>query len=135
VRRRPFLGICVGLQLLADEGREHETTAGLGWVHGVVVRLAPEDLNLKVPHMGWNELELIRPHPLFAGIVDGSHMYFVHSYHFAPSDPDDRAALVRHGGSVVAAIAHDNLFGTQFHPEKSQAAGLRLLDNFLHWSP
>ncbi|MFQ5623491.1 MAG: imidazole glycerol phosphate synthase subunit HisH [Paracoccaceae bacterium] len=130
----PFLGICVGMQLLADRGREHSVeTAGLGWIGGEVVRLAPNDATLKVPHMGWNALEVIRPHPVLEGIGSGTDMYFVHSYHLEPADPAALVATVEHGQKVTAAVARDNIFGVQFHPEKSQADGLRLIANFLRW--
>jgi glutamine amidotransferase len=144
-QRKPFLGICVGMQLLATRGLEHGVHAGLDWVPGEVRRLAPipareGDAGLKIPHMGWNELRL-RPrfahdaHPLFAGIAPGAHAYFVHSYHLVPADPDAVAAEVDYGGALTAAIVHGNIAGTQFHPEKSQEAGLRLIANFLHWEP
>jgi glutamine amidotransferase len=134
--KRPFLGICVGMQLLADVGREHGEHAGLGWIHGEVERIAPDDPALKIPHMGWNELRLARPdHPLLAGIGDGAHAYFVHSYAFVCADGADVLARVDYGGPVTAIIGRDNIVGTQFHPEKSQAVGLRLIANFLGWRP
>lgn len=133
---RPFLGICVGMQLMAERGLEHGIHPGLGWMPGQVVRLEPADPALKVPHMGWNELVVDRPdHPLMDGLVNGTHAYFVHSYHFAGTDPAHVVAHVDYGGRVAAVIARDNLAGTQFHPEKSQAAGLRLIANFLRWRP
>ena len=135
LKARPFLGICVGMQLLAERGREFETVEGLGWIGGEVVRLEPEDRALKIPHMGWNELVLRRPHPLLAGIAEGAHAYFVHSYEFRPADPADLVAVTDYGGPVTAMLARGNLAGTQFHPEKSQAAGLALLANFLRWRP
>jgi glutamine amidotransferase len=134
-RGRPFLGICVGMQLLAERGREFETTDGLGWIGGDVVAIAPGAERLKIPHMGWNELILRRRHPLLAGIDPGAHVYFVHSYHFRPSRDDDLIAVTDYGGPVTAMIGRDNLAGTQFHPEKSQAAGLQLIANFLRWRP
>lgn len=134
-RGRPFLGICVGMQLLARCGREFETTDGLGWVAGEVVPLAPADPALKVPHMGWNEIEIRLPHPLTAGLPAGAHAYFVHSYHFRADEPDDVAAVVDYGGPVAAVVGRGNVAGTQFHPEKSQEAGLRLIGNFLRWRP
>lgn len=135
-RGRPFLGICVGMQLLADVGREHGEHPGLGWIGGAVDALRPADPGLKIPHMGWNELALVRPeHPLFAGIVRGDHAYFVHSYGFVCADPAHVLATVDYGGAVSAVIGRDNLVGTQFHPEKSQAVGLRLISNFLMWRP
>ena len=134
-RGRPFLGICVGMQLLANVGREFGDHAGLGWIAGEVVRLAPTDPALKVPHMGWNELTIARPHPLLAGIVSGAHVYFVHSYEFRARDASDVLATTDYGGALSAMIARGNIAGTQFHPEKSQAMGLRLLKNFLNWKP
>jgi glutamine amidotransferase len=131
----PFLGICVGLQMLATRGLEHGQTPGFDWIPGEVVRIAPADPALKVPHMGWNALENLAPHPLLAGIAEGDHAYFVHSYHLVPADPSHRAATTDHGGPLTAAVARDNIFGTQFHPEKSQATGLRLVANFLAWKP
>ena len=131
----PFLGICVGQQMLATVGREHADTPGFDWIPGEVVRLTPADPTLKVPHMGWNALEILAPHPLLAGIATGDHAYFVHSYHLVPENPAHRIARADHGGPVTAAVARDNLFGTQFHPEKSQATGLRLIANFLAWTP
>ena len=131
----PFLGICVGQQLMATRGLEHGETPGFGWIPGDVVRIAPADPALKIPHMGWNALEALAPHPVLAGIAPGDHAYFVHSYHLVPADPAHRAAVTSHGGPVTAAVARDNLFGTQFHPEKSQATGLRLIANFLAWRP
>lgn len=137
-RGRPFLGICVGLQLLAERGLEHGETAGLGWIKGEVVRIEPTDPTLKIPHMGWNTLTLDRVHPLFDGIPtgrDGLHAYFVHSYHMHVADPADRLATTEYGGTVTAAVARGNVAGTQFHPEKSQKLGLALLANFLKWHP
>lgn len=130
----PFLGICVGMQMMATVGREHRDVDGFGWIPGEVVRLAPGDPVLKVPHMGWNELSL-SDHSLLEGLTPGAHAYFVHSYHFRPRDPDHRIAHVAYGGMVVAAVAKDNMAGTQFHPEKSQATGLTLIANFLKWRP
>jgi imidazole glycerol-phosphate synthase subunit HisH len=134
-RARPFLGICVGMQLMADRGREFETVAGLGWIAGEVVAIEPRDAALKIPHMGWNEIEARAPHPLLAGLGAGAHTYFVHSYHFRLADPADLVAVTDYGGPVTAMIGHGNLAGTQFHPEKSQEAGLRLIGNFLRWRP
>jgi glutamine amidotransferase len=134
-RGRPFLGICVGMQLMAERGREFETVDGLGWVPGEVVAITPTDRNLKIPHMGWNELVLRRPHPVLAGLQDGAHAYFVHSYGFACANPGDIAAEVDYGGPIAAVIGRDNVVGAQFHPEKSQATGLRLIANFLQWRP
>jgi len=141
VRRegKPFLGICVGMQLMATQGREFGVTPGLGWIAGEVRLLEPgtdrHGMQLKVPHMGWNELQLLRPHPVFDGLVTGSHAYFVHSYHLAVEDPADLLATCDYGGPVTAAVARANMVGTQFHPEKSQALGLKLLANFLAWKP
>jgi glutamine amidotransferase len=133
---RPFLGICVGMQLLADVGREHGDHRGLGWIGGEVARIAPADPALKIPHMGWNELVLARPHhPLLAGIGEGAHAYFVHSYAFVCAEDADVLARVDYGGPITAIIGRDNIAGTQFHPEKSQAVGLRLIANFLGWRP
>jgi glutamine amidotransferase len=132
---RPFLGICVGMQLLAERGREFETIDGLDWIKGEVLPLAPKDPALKIPHMGWNELKIKRPHPVFAGIEDGAHAYFVHSYGLVPTNPADLIAEVDYGGPIAAAIGRNNIVGVQFHPEKSQATGLRLIANFLRWRP
>ena len=134
-RGRPFLGICVGMQLMAERGREFETGDGLGWIGGEVVRLAPGDPMLKIPHMGWNEIEPCVRHPLLAGIPAGTHAYFVHSYDFRVADDSDLIAVSDYGGPLAAVVGRDNLVGTQFHPEKSQAAGLRLIGNFLRWRP
>ena len=131
---RPFLGICVGMQLMAKWGREHGDHRGLGWLPGEVVPLAPEDPALKVPHMGWNELSVRRPHPLLDGIEPGAHAYFVHSYHFK-TEPDVVCAETDYAGPVAAVVGRDNLAGTQFHPEKSQAVGLKVIANFLEWRP
>jgi len=143
LRGRPFLGICVGMQLLATRGLEHGTHEGLGWIPGEVVALtpvappetAPGGPALKIPHMGWNEIQPRAEHPLLAGIAAGSHVYFVHSYHFRAQRPAHVLATADHGGPFAAMIGRDNLAGTQFHPEKSQGPGLRLLANFLTWRP
>ncbi|WP_299441879.1 imidazole glycerol phosphate synthase subunit HisH [uncultured Rhodospira sp.] len=135
-RGRPFLGICVGMQLMAREGREYGTTEGLGWIDGVVEAIRPSDPALKVPHMGWNELDLRgADHPVLAGLHSGQHAYFVHSFHLAADDPGQVLATVDYGGPVTAMVARDTMVGTQFHPEKSQATGLRLITNFLRWTP
>ena len=131
----PFLGICVGMQLLAQVGREFGDHAGLGWIEGDVVRMTPEDPGLKIPHMGWNELALRRSHPLFEGVASGEHAYFVHSFVIRPKANEEIAATANYGGAFAAAIGRGNIAGTQFHPEKSQAVGLRLLANFLGWRP
>jgi glutamine amidotransferase len=135
VRGTPFLGICVGMQLLAEVGREFGDHPGLGWIAGNVVRLTPSDPALKIPHMGWNELTFVRPHPLFAGLEPGAHAYFVHSYVIRPTDPATTLATTDYGGPFAAAVGRANIVGTQFHPEKSQAAGLAILGNFLRWAP
>ncbi|OIP85927.1 MAG: imidazole glycerol phosphate synthase subunit HisH [Rhodobacterales bacterium CG2_30_65_12] len=134
-RGRPFFGICIGMQMLADRGREYEDTPGFGWIGGEVVHIAPADPHLKVPHMGWNDLVIDHPHPVLAGIETGDHAYFVHSYHFNVAEPVERLAHVDYGGEITAIVGRGNIFGTQFHPEKSQAAGLRIIANFLGWRP
>lgn len=135
-RAVPFLGICVGMQLLATTGREHGMDcAGFDWIGGIVDAITPDDPALKVPHMGWNALEITGEHPVFAGITSGDHAYFVHSYHLAAADPATVVATTDHGGKITAAVGRDNIIGTQFHPEKSQATGLRLIENFLTWAP
>ncbi len=134
-RGRPFLGICVGMQLMASMGREYADTPGLGWIDGEVTRITPHNRALKVPHMGWNDLVIDHPHPVFAGIATGDHTYFVHSYHMAVTDPAQRLAHVDYGGDVTAVIGRDTMVGMQFHPEKSQTTGLRLIANFLNWTP
>jgi glutamine amidotransferase len=137
-RGRPFLGICVGMQLMAERGREYQVTEGLGWIAGEVDRIQPQDPALKIPHMGWNTLDVRHSHPLLAGIPTGPgglHAYFVHSYHLTPADPADLVAAADYGGPVTAIVAKDTMAGTQFHPEKSQRLGLALLANFLSWSP
>jgi glutamine amidotransferase len=131
---RPFLGICVGMQLMATWGREHGDHRGLDWLPGEVVPLVPADPALKVPHMGWNALTMRRPHPLLAGLEPGAHAYFVHSYHFK-ADSEIVCAETDYAGPVVAMVGRDNLAGTQFHPEKSQAVGLKVIANFLEWRP
>jgi glutamine amidotransferase len=134
-RGRPFFGICVGMQLMADRGREFETVDGLGWVGGEIVPIEPANPSFKIPHMGWNELAIERQHPVFDGVGDGTHTYFLHSFHFAVSDKMDLLATADYAQAVTAAVARDNMVGTQFHPEKSQDAGLRLIANFLRWRP
>ena len=140
VRRRgkPFLGICVGLQLMAERGLEHGLTPGLDWIEGEVRVIEPSDQSLKIPHMGWNTLRVVRANPLLDGIPTGEgglHAYFVHSYHVVPEEPGDLVASTDYGGPITAFIAKDNMAGTQFHPEKSQKLGLALIDNFLRWKP
>ena len=132
---KPFLGICVGMQLLADVGREHGDHAGLGWIPGEVVRLQPEEPKLKVPHMGWNSLSLLQPHALFEGMEDETDVYFVHSYYIRPKQAEHILASTEYAGSIPAIVGRDNIVGTQFHPEKSQAAGLAFLERFLKWRP
>ncbi|PWJ13264.1 imidazole glycerol phosphate synthase subunit HisH [Jannaschia seohaensis] len=131
----PFLGICVGMQMLATKGLEYEEVAGFDLIGGVVERIVPSDPALKVPHMGWNDLVLTQAHPVLEGIATGDHAYFVHSYAMTMADPADRLAYVDYGGDITAIIARDNIVGTQFHPEKSQRTGLRLIGNFLTWTP
>ena len=132
---RPFLGICVGMQLMATTGREYTDTPGLNWVTGDVVRIEPTDRALKVPHMGWNDLVIESEHPVFNGVTSGDHVYFVHSYHFRVANPAQRLAYVDYGGPVTAVIGRDTMIGMQFHPEKSQDVGLRMIGNFLTWKP
>lgn len=132
---KPFIGICVGLQLLAEWGREHGDHAGLGWIPGDVVELTPSDPTLKIPHMGWNTLDFVPGHPVLAGIEPGQHAYFVHSYHFRATNPAHVLATTDYGGPVAAVLGRDNIVGTQFHPEKSQKTGLTLIGNFLRWRP
>ena len=137
-RARPFLGICVGMQLMAARGLEHGETPGLGWVAGDVTAIEPRDPSLKIPHMGWNTLTLAHAHPLFSGVATGErglHAYFVHSYHLAAESASDVLATTDYGAPLTAAVARDNLVGVQFHPEKSQRLGLALIANFLRWSP
>ncbi|MEL6644811.1 MAG: imidazole glycerol phosphate synthase subunit HisH [Pseudomonadota bacterium] len=135
VRGRPFLGICVGMQLMATTGHEYKETAGLGWIEGDVRRIRPADPSLKVPHMGWNDLVVDQAHPVLDGITTGDHAYFVHSYQMELPGPQDLLAHCDYGGPVTAIVGHANRVGTQFHPEKSQSAGLRLIANFLKWAP
>ncbi len=135
---RPFLGICVGMQLMAAQGLEHEVTKGLGWITGDVAAIAPADKSLKIPHMGWNTLNVAQSHPLLAGIPtgpEGLHAYFVHSYAFSGVKPQELIASTDYGGDIVAIVGRDNMVGTQFHPEKSQSMGLALIGNFLRWQP
>jgi glutamine amidotransferase len=137
-RGRPFFGICVGMQLMAERGREYQVTPGLGWIAGDVDRIAPADPDLKIPHMGWNTLNMLRPHALLADIPvgpDGLHAYFVHSYELKPAQRPDLVAQSDYGGPLTAIVGRDNMVGTQFHPEKSQQLGLKLIANFLKWSP
>jgi glutamine amidotransferase len=137
-KRRPFLGICVGAQLMAERGLEFRITQGFGWIAGDAKAIEPDDPALKIPHMGWNTLDVVNPHPLLAGIAtarEGLHAYFVHSFHIVPADRATLVATADYGGPVTAMVAKDNLAGTQFHPEKSQTLGLKLIANFLAWRP
>ncbi|TGQ54740.1 imidazole glycerol phosphate synthase subunit HisH [Mesorhizobium sp. M1C.F.Ca.ET.193.01.1.1] len=137
-KARPFLGICVGMQLMSERGLEKTITKGFGWIAGDVKEITPTDPALKIPQIGWNTIELKRQHPLFSGIETGPkglHAYFVHSYHLEARNPAEVLAVADYGGPVTAAVARDNLAGTQFHPEKSQALGLALITNFLRWRP
>lgn len=135
---KPFMGICVGMQLMAKVGREFADTKGLGWIDGEVVAIEPDDPSLKIPHMGWNELRLDdtgENHPVLAGISSGDHAYFVHSFHMRIATPSQRLASVDYGSEITAIVGRDNMIGTQFHPEKSQKTGLTLIGNFLGWRP
>jgi glutamine amidotransferase len=137
-KARPFFGICVGMQLMSSRGLEKTVTQGFGWIEGDVVEMTPSDPALKIPQIGWNTIHVKHRHPLFDGIPtgeDGLHAYFVHSYHLAARNDEDVLASVDHGGPMTAAVARDNMAGTQFHPEKSQALGLALIANFLRWKP
>ncbi len=134
-RARPFLGICIGMQMMATRGLEYSQTPGFDWIGGEVVRIEPVDGAMKVPHMGWNDLVIDRPHPVLAGISTGDHAYFVHSYHFKVADPAHLLAHCDYDSPITAIVGRANMVGTQFHPEKSQAAGLRLIANFLSWNP
>ncbi|SEQ81743.1 imidazole glycerol phosphate synthase subunit HisH [Thalassovita taeanensis] len=132
---KPFLGICIGMQMLATRGMEYAETPGFDWIGGTVDRITPTDPHLKVPHMGWNDLVIDQPHPVFDGIKTGDHAYFVHSYHMKVADPAHLLAHVDYAGPITAIVGRDNLLGMQFHPEKSQKTGLRLIGNFLNWAP
>ncbi|MEM8776825.1 MAG: imidazole glycerol phosphate synthase subunit HisH, partial [Pseudomonadota bacterium] len=134
-KAKPFMGICIGMQMLATTGLEYEETPGFGWIGGTVDKITPSYASLKVPHMGWNDLILGADHPVLKGVKTGDHAYFVHSYHFQTSDSAHLLAHVDYGGTITAIVGRDNLVGTQFHPEKSQATGLALIRNFLTWSP
>jgi glutamine amidotransferase len=134
-RGKPFLGICVGMQLMATRGVEYGIHAGLDWIAGDVVRIEPRDKSLKIPHMGWNELLELKPHPVLEGIQAHDHAYFVHSFQLKTARPETLLATTEYGGPITAVVGRDNLAGTQFHPEKSQATGLRLIGNFLRWKP
>lgn len=132
---RPFMGICVGMQMLASVSREYQDTDGFGWIPGEVVKITPSEPSYKVPHMGWNDLVIDTPHPLLDGIETGAHVYFVHSYHMKVDNPAQRLAHCDYAGDITAIVGRDNIVGTQFHPEKSQATGLRMIANFLTWKP
>lgn len=137
-RGRPFFGICVGMQLMAERGREYQVTPGLGWIAGEVDKIAPNDASLKIPHMGWNTLNMLKAHALLDEIPlgpDGLHAYFVHSYELKPAQRADLVAQADYGGPLTAIVGRDNMVGTQFHPEKSQKLGLKLIANFLKWTP
>ncbi len=134
-RGRPFMGICIGMQLLATRGLEHGGADGFDWISGEVAPIEPTDARLKVPHMGWNDLVVDRPHPVMDGVATGDHAYFVHSHQMRVSDAADLVAHADYGGPVTAVVARDTMVGTQFHPEKSQATGLRIISNFLQWRP
>jgi glutamine amidotransferase len=137
-KARPFLGICVGMQLMSSGGLEKTTTEGLGWIGGDVIEMTPDNPELKIPQIGWNTLDLHRPHALFGGIPtgrDGLHAYFVHSYHLAAANPEEVLATTSYGGAMTAFVGRDNMVGAQFHPEKSQKLGLALIANFLRWKP
>ena len=134
-RAVPFMGICVGMQMLATTGHEYEQTAGFGWIAGDIRKITPADPALKVPHMGWNDLIIDTPHPVLAGIETGEHAYFVHSYAMDVANPAERLAHVDYAGDITAIVGRDNIIGMQFHPEKSQDAGLRMIGNFLRWKP
>ncbi|MGH1454247.1 MAG: imidazole glycerol phosphate synthase subunit HisH [Paracoccaceae bacterium] len=134
-RAQPFLGICIGMQMMATRGLEYTPTPGFDWIGGEVAKIAPADPALKVPHMGWNDLVIDHPHPVFDGVETGQHCYFVHSYHFRVADDAERLAHVDYAGDITAIVGRDNLLGMQFHPEKSQKTGLHLIANFLRWMP
>ena len=134
-KARPFMGICVGMQLMAKEGHEYKQTSGLGWIDGAVHKITPTNLTLKIPHMGWNNLVIDQPHPIFDGVETGDHAYFVHSYQMEVGTPEQRIAHVDYAGDVTAVVARDTMIGLQFHPEKSAYQGLRMIGNFLSWRP
>ena len=134
-KAQPFLGICIGMQMMASQGLEYTPTDGFDWITGEVTKITPKDPAVKVPHMGWNDLILDSPHPVFNGIKSGDHAYFVHSYHMQVSQREQRLAHAGYDGEITAIIGRDNLLGMQFHPEKSQKTGLKLIANFLKWAP
>jgi glutamine amidotransferase len=135
VRAVPFMGICVGMQLLAQKGYEYQETEGFGWIDGEVQKITPANPRLPVPHMGWNDLVIDTPHPVLDGLKTGDHVYFVHSWHMVLNDPTQRLAHCDYAGDITAIVGRDNIIGAQFHPEKSQDAGLRMIANFLQWAP
>lgn len=135
VRAVPFMGICVGMQMLGKRGFEYEETPGFGWVDGEIHKITPSDDSLPVPHMGWNDLVINTPHPVLDGLQTGEHAYFVHSWHMVMGDPAQRLAQCDYAGDITAIVGRDTIIGTQFHPEKSQDAGLRMIANFLRWTP
>ena len=132
---RPFLGICVGMQLMAIKGYEYEETDGLGWIDGEVYKIDQTGENLKIPHMGWNTLRIANQHPILRDIFDGDHVYFIHSFQMVVSNPKQRLAYTDYGTDITAVVGKDNLLGFQFHPEKSGKTGLKIIENFLSWSP
>ena len=132
---KPFMGICVGMQMMATCGHEHGYHEGFNWIKGDVKIMEPNDKNLKIPHMGWNNLNILNSHPVFNNINENDHVYFVHSYHFEVENNNNLLASVDYGGKITAAVAHENIIGTQFHPEKSQSVGLQIIKNFLQWNP
>ena len=134
-KAKPFLGICVGMQMMASWGREYTDTKGFDWIVGEIVKITPDSPTLKVPHMGWNDLVLDGTHPVLEGVSTGDHAYFVHSYHFKTADPAHRLAHVDYAGDITAIVARNTMIGMQFHPEKSQKTGLRMIANFLKWTP
>ena len=134
-KAQPFLGICIGMQMMASQGLEYTPTDGFDWITGEVTKITPKDPAVKVPHMGWNDLILDSPHPVFNDIKSGDHAYFVHSYQMQVETPDQRIAHVDYAGDVTAVVARDTMIGLQFHPEKSAGQGLRLIGNFLNWRP
>jgi len=134
-RGRPFMGICIGMQMMATRGLEYTETPGFDWIGGTVAPIAPSEADLKVPHMGWNDLMIDRAHPVLDGVETGQHAYFVHSFQFRVDDPAHLLAHTDYGGPVTAVVGRDTIVGTQFHPEKSQATGLRIIANFLNWTP
>ncbi|MEN8838720.1 MAG: imidazole glycerol phosphate synthase subunit HisH [Celeribacter marinus] len=135
VKARPFMGICIGMQMMATRGHEYTQTEGFDWISGDVVKIAPSDATLKVPHMGWNDLMIDHPHAVLDGVETGDHAYFVHSYHFKVAKDTERLAHVDYAGDITAIVGRDTMIGFQFHPEKSQRAGLRIISNFLGWAP